>query len=203
MVLWLILGAAFIVSLISFIGVLLLWLNEKAFNRLLLFFISFAIGAMLGAVFLDLLPEAVETAGAETAFIYALAGIVVFYVVEKFLHWHHHHEGQHAEEGTHKHVHPVGYLNLIGDSIHNFIDGALIAASFLVSVPLGIISTVAVIAHEVPQELGDFGILLYSGFEKNKALLFNFLTALTAVAGALITYFAGFSAQTNALLISF
>ncbi len=208
MVLWFVVGAAVIVSLISFVGVLLLWLNAKALNRVLLFFISFAIGAMLGAVFLDLLPEAAETVGVKTAFAYALAGMIVFYVVEKFLHWHHHHEGRregyHVEgEKEYRHVHPVGYLNLVGDAIHNFIDGALIAASFLAGFPLGFISTVAIIAHEIPQELGDFSVLLYSGFEKNKALAFNFLSALTAVGGALVTFLAGFSAQANALLISF
>ncbi len=216
MVLVFVIGAAVIVSLISFVGVLLLWLNAKALNRVLLFFISFAIGAMLGAVFLDLLPEAAETVGVKTAFTYALAGMIVFYVVEKFLHWHHHHEGRregyreghhegyHVEgEKEYRHVHPVGYLNLVGDAIHNFIDGALIAASFLAGFPLGFISTAAIIAHEIPQELGDFSVLLYSGFEKSKALAFNFLSALTAVAGALVTFFAGFSAQANALLISF
>lgn len=204
MVLELIIGAAFVVSLISFFGVLLLWFNAKALDSVMLFFISFATGAMLGAVFLDLLPEAVETACVQTAFIYALAGIIVFYVVEKFLHWHHH-EGHYAGGvgEKHGHVHPVGYLNLFGDAIHNFVDGALIAASFMASVQLGIISTIAVVAHEFPQEFSDFGILLYSGFGKNKALLFNFLTALTAIAGALVTYFMAFSAQSNALLISF
>lgn len=200
MVLELIIGASVIVSLISLIGVLLLWFNEKTLNRIMMFFVSFATGAMLAAAFLDVLPEAAGAAGIQTTLFYALAGIVGFYVVEKFLHWHHHH-GHHGEEGVH--VHPVAYLNLVGDGIHNFVDGALIAASFLTSVPLGMIATIAVVAHEIPQELGDFSILLYAGFTKNKALFFNFLSALTALAGALITYFAGFSAQTNAVLISF
>jgi len=203
MVLEFVVGATIVVSLVSLVGVLLLWLNEKTLNRFLLFFISFAIGAMLGAVFLDLLPEAVETVGVQVACVYALAGIVVFYVVEKFLHWHHHHESHRSEGETRKHVHSFGYLNLFGDAIHNFVDGALIAASFLAGFPLGVVSTIAVIAHEVPQELGDFGVLLYSGFQKNKALLFNFLTALTAVAGALVAFFAGFSMEANALLIAF
>lgn len=179
-----ILLAVFLVSIVSFVGVLTLYLH-KNLNEILNYLVSFAVGGLLGAAFLELLPEAVE----KTALwgIFTLVGILTFFFVELYFHWHHHHT--HAKCG-HKHIHPVGYLNIIGDGVHNFIDGMIVAASFLVSVPLGLVTTLAVIMHEIPQEFGDFGILVFSGFSKAKALLFNFASALLAVAGAIVAYFA-------------
>ncbi len=188
-----------IVSLISFVGVLALFVR-KDLGKITNLLMSFAVGSMLGAAFLDLLPAA---ASAQTPYLFeiVLASILIFFVIELYFHWHHHHT--HQEHGS-EHTHSVGYLNLIGDGIHNFIDGAIIAAGFLVSVPLGIITTIAVIAHEIPQEIGDFGILIYAGFSKTKALAFNFLTALTAVFGALLTYYAaGFVEGLTGFLIPF
>ncbi|MEK6807510.1 MAG: ZIP family metal transporter [Nanoarchaeota archaeon] len=178
-----ILIAVGIVSLISFVGALAL-VVRKDLNKILSYLVSFAAGSMLGAAFLDLLPGALA---AQTKYVFeiTLLGIILFFIIELYFHWHHHHT--HSEG---QHVHALGYLNLIGDASHNFIDGMIIAASFMVSFPLGIITTIAVIAHEIPQEIGDFGILIYSGFSKAKALFFNFLTALTAVLGALLTFFA-------------
>jgi len=178
-----ILLAVFIVSFVSFIGVTALYL-KKTLNEIINYLVSFAVGGLLGAAFLDLLPEATE----KTANwgVYVLAGILLFFLIELYFHWHHHHT---HIKCAHKHVHPMGYLNLIGDGVHNFIDGMIVAASFLVSIPLGIVTTLAVIMHEIPQEFGDFGILIYSGFTKTKALLFNFASALLAVAGALAAFF--------------
>jgi len=178
-----ILAAVTVVSLISFIGVITLALNKKLLKKMLFLLVSFATGSLLAAAFLDLLPEAIKYE-AENIFLFPLLGIVTFFIIEKFIYWHHHH----AEEKK-KEVHAFTYLNLIGDGIHNFIDGIVIAAAFIHSIPLGIAATVAIIFHEIPQEIGDFSILIYGGFSRRKALFFNFLSALTAVAGALIGFY--------------
>ena len=178
-----ILIAVLIVSLISVIGIFVLF-NKKILKKTLFFFVSFAAGTLLGAAFLDLLPEALESGFKETIPMFILLGILSFFILEKFLYWHHHHAGHKKEE-----IHGFTYLNIIGDGIHNFLDGAVIAISFLNSTALGVVATIAIIAHEIPQEIGDFAILIYGGFSKAKALIYNFLTALTSVVGALIAYF--------------
>ena len=178
-----ILTAITIVSLISIIGILI-FINKKLMDKSLFFLVSFAAGTLLGAAFLDLLPETLENGFNTFIPIFILIGITSFFVLEKFLHWHHHHT-----EHQHKEVHAFTYLNLIGDGIHNFLDGAIIAVSFMSSTQLGIATTIAIIAHEIPQEIGDFGVLIYGGFSKMKALVFNFLSALTAIIGALVAYF--------------
>ena len=193
-----ILISVFLVSIISFVAVLALYFGKKI-ERLLNYLVSFAAGGMLGAAFLDLFPEATKEP-ADNIYVIALAGILIFFLIESYFHWHHHHAGT---KGRDRHMHAVGYMNLFGDGLHNFIDGLIIAASYLVSVPLGLITTIAVIAHEIPQEFGDFGILLYSGFTKPRALLYNFLTALTAFAGALLAYFSSGITTFNHFLIPF
>ncbi len=186
--LWYALLGVFAVSLISFSGALALFLRKALLQRILAYLVAFAAGGMLGAAFLDLLPESLEVAG-ESMFWYALIGIIAFFVLEKYLFWHHCHGGE-CEHTHHKHtIKPVAYLNLIGDGLHNFLDGVIIAVSFLQSVELGIIVTFAVMLHEIPQELGDFGVLIHAGLKPAKALLMNFLTALTAVLGAIAGYF--------------
>jgi len=176
----LILLSTFIVSLISLIGILFLSLKEKLFSKILLLLVSFASGTLLGGAFLHLIPESLATFN-ENVFVAILLGIVVFFLLEKFL-WRHCHERECP-------VHPFAYLNLFGDGIHNFIDGLIIAASFITSIPLGVTTTLAVVSHEIPQEIGDFGILVHGGFSKTKALSYNFLSALIAVAAAVFTYF--------------
>lgn len=173
--------STFLVSLISFIGVLFLSLNDKILNKLLLILIAFASGALLGAAFLDLLPETFAL-GREEAFIFVLLGIMLFFVMEKFLRWRHCHDGKCD-------IHAFTYLNLIGDGIHNCIDGMVIAATFLTSMELGIATTLAVIVHEIPQEIGDFGVLVYGGLSRTKALFYNFISAVTAILGALFAYY--------------
>ncbi len=176
-----------IVSLISFAGVFTLYVNASRMRRFLLFMVSFAAGALIGDAFLHLLPEAIERASSiQQVSIGILIGIVLFFMLEKFLFWRHCHTPT-----TEQHPHPVGIMNLISDGVHNFLDGVIIAASFLVSVPLGIATTIAVCLHEIPQEVGDFGILLHAGYTRKKAMFFNFLTACLAILGTVITLIIG------------
>jgi len=178
-----ILISVFIVSLVSLLGILI-FLKQKTLNRILFYLVSFAAGTLLAAAFLDLLPEIIEEGFTKATPLIILSGMLAFFVLEKFLHWHHHHA-----EHEHEEVHGFTYLNIIGDGIHNFLDGAVIAASFMTNTALGIATTIAIIAHEIPQEIADFSILIYGGFSKMKALVYNFLTALTAMIGAVLTYF--------------
>jgi zinc and cadmium transporter len=176
--------AVLLVSLISLVGIFTFSLNKKIIGRCLLFFVSFSTGALLGDVFIHIIPEIAENEAFFTnALLLILAGIVFSFVIEKMIHWRHCHVMPTQEE-HHDHHHNVGLMNLLGDGVHNFIDGALIAGSFLVSIEIGIATTIAVALHEIPQEIGDFAILLYSGFSRKKALLFNLLSALTALVGA-------------------
>lgn len=178
-----ILIAVLMVSLVSILGIFIFF-KQKILNKVLFFLVSFAAGSLLGVAFLDLLPESLEAGFKETVPIFILLGILSFFILEKFLYWHHHHAGHEKEE-----VHGFTYLNIIGDGIHNFLDGALIAISFLNSTALGIVTTIAIILHEIPQEISDFAILVYGGFSKLRALVYNFLTALTAFVGAILTFF--------------
>lgn len=175
----LILLSTLLVSLISFVGIFFITLKEQVFKKILLLLVSFASGTLLGAAFLNLIPESLSVYS-ETTFVAILVGILAFFLLEKFL-WRHCHERECP-------VHTFAYLNLLGDGVHNFIDGVIIAASFMVSIPLGVTTTLAVIAHEVPQEIGDFSILIYGGLGKVKALSYNFLTATIAVFAAAVTY---------------
>lgn len=175
-----------IVSVISFVGVITLLIKVKNLNKILLYLVSFAAGALLGDVFIHLIPELIEENlfNLKTSFL-ILGGILLFFIIEKIVHWQHCHVPQNGG-----HEHPFVVTNLVGDGVHNFIDGLIIGASYIVNIPLGIATTIAVIFHEIPQEIGDFGVLLHGGFSKSKALWFNFLSALTAVAGGLIAVLA-------------
>ena len=179
-----ILGATFLVSLISFVGVATLVLSEKIFKKILLALVGFSAGALIGGAFLHLLPESIEKSAdgdLMNIFLVVIVGFVTFFLMEKLL-WRHCHEKACP-------IHTFAYLNLFGDGVHNFIDGLVMAASFVVSIPLGLITTVAIATHEIPQELGDFGVLVYGGLKPRKALSLNFVTALTAVAGGIIGYY--------------
>jgi len=174
-----ILASVTIVSMVSFIGLLFVGMKEGVLGRVLMVLVGFASGSMIGAAFFDLIPESVETGSSVWLFI--VTGIMFFFVMEKFLYWRHCHD-------ENCQVHSFAYLNLIGDGVHNFVDGALIAGSFLISASLGFTTTLAVVFHEIPQELGDYGVLVYGGFARKKALTYNFLSAATAVVGALTAY---------------
>lgn len=175
----------FVGSVISLIGGVLLLLNRHLAEKISHFLISFAAGTLLGTAFFDLLPEAVEQSGAREVFSFALFGFLFFFVLERFIHWMHHHNHEHEEDK------PTVALIMFGDSIHNFIDGIVIAATFMVSIPLGIVTSLAVAAHEIPQEIGDFAVMLKRGVNPRKVLLFNFLGALAAMTGAILTFYFG------------
>lgn len=183
MVLTWILASTFIVSLISLAGVFTLAIKDKLLQRILFYLIGFSAGALIGGAFLHILPEVLAQTNSTTTFYYLIAGFVFFFLMEKYFYWRHCHEGRTCD------VHAVTYLNLVGDGLHNFIDGMVIAASFIVSIKLGVVTTVVIILHEIPQELGDFGVLVYGGFSKKKALICNFFSGLTAIVGAICGYF--------------
>lgn len=171
-----------LVSLISLVGILTLALKRDYLKGFLLFFVSFAAGTLLGDVFFHLLPELIMEQGFSlmTGF-YILLGILIFFILEKIMHWRHCHLA-----ATQGHAHPLAMMNLVGDAVHNFIDGVLIAGSYLLSIPVGIATTVAVIFHEIPQEMGDFGVLLHAGMSAKKALFLNFISASASFLGVLL-----------------
>lgn len=169
--------AAILVSLVSLVGVALLSFGTKRIEKYLSLLVAFSAGTLLGDAFLHMIGESLEgiTYESSTA-LYILGGFIFSFIIERFVHWHHCHTGQ-------EHHHRLATMNLVGDSVHNLLDGFAIAASFAVSTPVGIATTLAIILHEIPQEMGDFAVLLYSGFSKKKAILFNLTTAFTAVVG--------------------
>lgn len=171
-----------IVSSVSLIGIFFLSLRENILKKLLIFFVSFAVGGLLGDAFIHLIPESFEKLGSNltTSFL-ILSGIFIFFALEKFIRWRHCHIPI-----SEKHTHPLATMNLIGDAAHNLIDGMLIGASYIVSIPLGISTTIAIVLHEIPQEIGEFGVLLHSGMPTKKALLMNFTTALFALFGGIL-----------------
>lgn len=175
--------SVFLISLLSFIGLLFLAVKKELLQKILLFLVSFATGGLLGGAFLHLLPEAAEQLGLGWGFsLITLGGILAFFVLEKFIFW------RHCHIPTSKtHPHPVVFMNLVGDGFHNLLDGVMVAASFMTDFSLGIVTTLAVLIHEIPQEIGDFGVLVYGGFSKVKALLFNFASGLIAILGVILT----------------
>lgn len=200
MVLGYILLATGLVGLISFVGVFTLSIKDKLLHQLLPLFVAFAAGSMLAAAFFHMLPEAIEAADVESAMPLVLAGVVLSLLMERLMHWHHHHK--HHHDGEVQEEKPIIYLNLIGDAVHNFVDGTVIATSFMASPATGLLSTIAIIAHEVPQEIGDFSVLIWGGLSKGRALLFNFLSALTAIAGGVMAFYLSSSMPgVNAMLL--
>jgi zinc and cadmium transporter len=184
-----------VVSLISLVGVFTLSLKEDILKKYIGIFISLAVGALLGDAFIHIIPEAFEKSSNVTVTsILIILGLLIFFILEKFLHWHHHGEDKEVEE-----IHPVGKLILFSDGVHNLIDGIIIGASFLVSVPIGIATTIAVILHEIPQEIGDFAVLIHSGYSKKKALWLNFISALLAVVGVVLALLLGSIAEASVL----
>lgn len=169
------------VSVLSLIGIVALLFSSARLNLVLYILVALSAGGLMGGAFFHLLPEALTKLTPVTVFIDLLIGFSVFFLLERLILWRHCHDGV-CE------VHPFTYLNLIGDCVHNFIDGFVIAASYLVDVRVGLVTTFAIILHEIPHELGNFGVLVFGGFRPKRALLLNFLTALMAVAGALVGY---------------
>ena len=181
-----------LVSFISLVGVFTLSLREDILRKYIFIFLSLAVGALLGDAFIHLIPEALEnSSNATLTSILVIAGIILFFILEKFLHWHHHGEDKEKFD-----IHPAGKLVLLSDGVHNFLDGIIIGASFMVSMPVGVATTLAVILHEIPQEIGDFAVLIHSGYTKKRALWLNFLSALSAILGAVAFFILGEFAET-------
>jgi len=189
-----ILGSAFLVSLISLIGIFLFGIKENTLKKMLMILVGLSAGSFIGNAFLHLLPESLEKSSSFFTFLFVIIGFCLFFIIERILHWHHCHKNKCS-------THTFAHMNLIGDGIHNFIDGLIIAASFLINIPLGITTSIAIIIHEIPQEISDFGVLLHGGFSKSRALAFNFLSAAIAIAGALIGYFASFISNATLFLL--
>lgn len=177
--------ATFFITLCVWVAVFLLLLKKELLSKITLFLVSLSAGTLIGGAFLHLLPEASEKMEGELLFIIALFAFVIFFVIEKLFHWRHCHK-------DHCDVHSFGYMNLFGDVIHNFIDGLVISGAFLTDYRLGVATTLAIALHEIPQEVGDFGVLLYAGFNKVKAVILNYVVALSIVAGGITGYFVSF-----------
>lgn len=189
------LGSVIIVSAVSLIGLFVLSIREGLLRSSLHLVVALAAGTLFGDALIHLLPEALEsTSNPVIVSLFAILGILAFFALEKFLHWHHHHrtpreehEELHVEHAPGA-VHPIGRLVLVSDAMHNFVDGLIIGASYLVSIEIGIATTIAVVLHEIPQEIGDFGLLLHAGYTRARALLVNFLSALSAVIGVIAIF---------------
>lgn len=192
--------STFIVSLISFVGILTLTFKRQWLDKTLVLLISLSAGTLLGDSFIHLLPEAIEASGELSLGIslLVLSGILGFFILEKFILWHHHHSIETPEDHEkNHHTHEIcdhktlRAMNFLGDTFHNLLDGMIIAASFLVDPIVGLSTTLAVILHEIPQEIGDFGIFIHTGFTPKRALLLNFLSGIFAVLGAVFVLLAG------------
>jgi zinc and cadmium transporter len=176
-------AASSLVSLVSFVGIITFIFNEKLLSKLLIIMVAFSAGALIGSAFLHLIPEAFEhTTNTTYVFLWVIIGFTAFFILEKYLYWRHCHD-------TECTIHAFTYLNLVGDAVHNFIDGLIIGGGFFVSPQIGMVTTLTILLHEIPHELGNFGVLVYGGFSKGKALLFNFLTALTAILGTVVGFY--------------
>lgn len=184
MVLFWIIASTFVISLISFVGVFGLLLKEETLRKFIFPLVAFSAGALLAGAMLHLIPEALDQSeSVDQVFLWVLFGFSLFFMLEQFIQWHHCHKL------PSEHKHPVTYLILLSDGVHNFIDGLAIGAAFLVNINLGIVTSLAVMAHEIPQELGDFGILVHGGWKSRQALFFNFFSGLASVAGGVLVYF--------------
>jgi zinc and cadmium transporter len=181
--------STFAISLVSFVGAVTLFFKEKLVEKALMVFVAFSAGALLATSFFDLLPESINLAGAQeislmTIFLFLILGFCLFFVLEQFIGWHHHHSVSHPEMKS------FSYLILVSDGIHNFIDGIIVGGAFMVAIPVGITASLAVFFHEIPHELGNFGVLVYGGFGKRKALLYNFASAGFAILGGVVGFLA-------------
>ncbi len=176
-----------LVSLISLIGVLFLAFKQTKLQKIIFILVSFAVGALFGNAFFILLPESFHLMpDSLVPGLMIVSGILAMFLLEKFIRWRHNHDLAEIQKES-----PLGYISLITDALHNFIDGILIASSWEVSPEIGLATTLAVIIHEIPQEISDFGVLIHAGFSRKKALLFNFLAAITAIVGVLFTFWLG------------
>lgn len=188
------LGSVVAVSLVSLIGIFTLSLHESVLKKFIFIVVSVSVGALFGDAFIHLIPGSFESSlGASAVSLLIILGILIFFILEKFLHWRHSHgQSEEGVEGEARHDHsrkPLGSMILVSDGIHNFIDGLIIGAAFFVSPEVGLATAAAIILHEIPQEIANFGLLLHSGFSRARALLWNFISALPAILGTLLALF--------------
>lgn len=184
------------VSLFSLVGIATLSTSDKNLRRALFVMVGLAVGALLGDAFLHLIPQSYEKLGfGPRVPALILGGMGSFFLLEKFLHWRHQHDLEGHQEvginGGHGHIHPVGPMNLVANGVHNFVDGVLIGAAFLSGPSIGVATTVAIVMHEIPQEIGNFAVLIHAGYSRGRALVFNFLAGCTAIAGAILSLLIG------------
>ncbi|OGY41068.1 MAG: hypothetical protein A2Y82_01510 [Candidatus Buchananbacteria bacterium RBG_13_36_9] len=178
--------ATFLITLCVWIAVLLMFFKKETLDRITIFLVSLSAGALMGGAFLHLLPEASREMDIDKLCLLVLVAFIFFFLLEKLLFWRHCHKENCP-------IHTFGYMNLVGDSLHNFIDGLIIVSAFLIDYKLGFATTLAIALHEIPQEIGDFGVLIHAGFQKKKALIINYIVALTVVLGGIVGYFISFS----------
>jgi len=191
--LW-ILSSGILMSAIALVGSVTLFFSEATLKKILLPLVALAAGTLLGGALLHMIPAAIEKSGNQASiYLWVLLGFTLFLALEQFLHWHH----CHRAPSEHR---PLTYLILIADGVHNFIGGLAVAGAFLIDVRVGVSTWIAAAAHEVPQELGDFGILIHGGWKKGKALFYNLLSALTFLVGGIVAYAASFTFDVTFLL---
>ncbi|GAB4276277.1 MAG: ZIP family metal transporter [Methylomicrobium sp.] len=191
------LSASLLVSLVSLSGAFVFYLDRQLLKRLLPYLIALAVGVLLGDAFIHLIPDAAERQGSiATVCLTTLAGVFLFFVLEKIVRWRHDHTVFAGDS-----VKPMAKMNLMGDAIHNFVDGILIGGSFLVDPVIGLTTTLAIVVHEIPQEIGDVGALVYGGYSPKKAVLYNFYCSLTVVVGAVFTLLLGQFAEASLILL--
>ncbi|MBD3210250.1 ZIP family metal transporter [Candidatus Micrarchaeota archaeon] len=192
--LWIV-GSAVVDALLGFVGVFSLWITQQDMENIAEILVAFAAGTLLGGAFLHLLPESLATMGGSQVFLLALAGFVLFIFLEAYVHWHHCKKCK---------IHAFSYVIMIGDGLHNFLGGLTLAASYLVSIPLGIATIIAIVAHELPQQLGIFGVLVKGGFTRNKAIIYSFMAQATIIPGAIVGFIlSGFAEWVIPLLVPF
>lgn len=198
------LGSVVLVSAIAFVGIFSISLNERRIHNVVLLLVALAVGALLGDAFIHLIPEAFEHGeSVEAVSLLIIVGMLIFFALEKLFSWHH---GQHEKGHGHTHhlresTEPLGRLILVSDGLHNLMDGMIIASSYSVGVEVGVATTIAVILHEIPQEVGDFGVLLHAGYTRMRALFLNFLSGLLAVVGAVVVLLVGEVASSFAVTL--
>lgn len=174
--------ANLLISMGSLVGIFTLAINRQSLNKFLMLLVALSAGTLMGGAFLHLIPEAADKLPISIVMSLTLTSFISFFFIEKVFHWRHCHKGNCD-------IHAFGYMNLLGDAIHNAIDGIVIAGTFVLNPSLGIVTALAVAAHEIPQEIGDFGVLLHAGFSKKTALLANFAVAITSVIGGIMGFY--------------
>ena len=195
--------AVIIVSLLAFLGLFSFVIEQKKQKKFLIYFISLAAGALFGDVFIHLLPEIAKTSGFTfSVSLSLLGGVMVFFILEKIIHGQHYHGHDEHGKKSKKEIQPVAYMSLIVSTTHNFLDGVVIASAFLINIPAGVATAIAVGLHEIPHEVGSFSILLHGGFSRTKALFVNFISALFALLGAFLAlWLSGFALQIHDIIL--